>query len=62
VAARKLDLLDSVVLHTNRFTSFIFAALLLALLIALHAADVVNLRCEYLTVPFPFSWASVNCG
>ena len=37
--------------HMKRLTSFIFAALLLAPLAALHAADVANLRCEYLSNP-----------
>ena len=31
----------------NKLTSFISAALLLAPLASLHAADVTNLRCEY---------------
>jgi alpha-L-rhamnosidase len=31
----------------NKLTSFIFAALLLAPLAALHAAGLTNLRCEY---------------
>lgn len=34
-----------------RLRSFIFAALLLAPLAAIHAADVANLRCEYLENP-----------
>ena len=37
--------------HMNRLTSFIFAALLLAPVAALHAAEVANLRCEYLDRP-----------
>jgi alpha-L-rhamnosidase len=35
----------------TRFTSGIFAALLLAPLAALHAAEVANLRCEYRNNP-----------
>jgi alpha-L-rhamnosidase len=35
----------------NKLTFLIFAALLLAPLAALHAAEVQNLRCEYLENP-----------
>jgi len=37
--------------HMNRLASLIFAALLFAPLASLHAAEVANLRCEYLTNP-----------
>jgi len=35
----------------NQLASLIFAALLLAPLASLHAAEVTNLRCEYLKDP-----------
>jgi alpha-L-rhamnosidase len=35
----------------NRLTSFIFSAVLLAPMVSLRAAEVVNLRCEYLENP-----------
>jgi len=51
----------------NRLTSFVFAALLLVPLASLHAADVADLRCEYLEnplgidTPLPrFSWKLVD--